>query len=255
MARPTSRPRIMVASQTVMRLCQSPFHKVASYPHTPGRQRTWKSTLHSQTHRQDGHERLVSHRVYDRPNHSLPIPFPRDPAVHKISDTRVSKEARRPHMLVVKDEIANDGSCDEPRYGQGVRDCIDILVDDILGARWGFRPRRGGRFRRDRLDVLRSRVASWYVSGVIVLQHSRGKLDIPLARFILLPTVQSQRGGGKDTSRRLDGRQPLQPSRRRREATDESSSEQHVAVGSSISIQFVRFMGCSRSRVLVCQRA
>lgn len=56
-----------------------------------------------QTNRQDRHQRLVRHRIHNRPQHRLQPPAPRHPSVHEIGDAGVGEERHRPGVLVVHD--------------------------------------------------------------------------------------------------------------------------------------------------------
>ena len=92
------------------------------------------------------------------------------------------------------------------------------------------------------------------VSVCVHLQLSSSRsFDLPLALCALPPAVEAQRRSREHTSRCSCRREPLQTGRRGREATDQPGGEQHVAVWSSMSAQFVCFMGCgsmSRDGVL-----
>ena len=74
---------------------------------------TGQDTLDCQTHRQDGHQRLVSHGIDDRSDYGLQVPFSRDPAIDEVSDAGIDEEGERGGVVVVKDEVANDGGGDE----------------------------------------------------------------------------------------------------------------------------------------------
>lgn len=89
---------------------------------------TWKCAFDGEAHCQDGHERLVGHRVDHSPDDRLLIPPPGDVPVDEIRQPGVCKEPDGPDMLVVKDEVADDGRRHESREREKVRDVVDILV-------------------------------------------------------------------------------------------------------------------------------
>ena len=80
----------------------------------------------------------------------------RDPAVDEVSDAGVGEEPNGPGMLVVQNEVADDGRDREPGEGEDVGDRVDVFVGscerfdaiDELSRSFGSRGRRDrvGRF-------------------------------------------------------------------------------------------------------------
>lgn len=84
--------------------------------------------LDSQTHRQNGHQGLVSHRINHRADYRLQVPLSRDPAIDQISNTGVGEESKSPRMVIMYDEIATDRSGDQTGEGKNVRNGVDVFV-------------------------------------------------------------------------------------------------------------------------------
>jgi hypothetical protein len=62
---------------------------------------TGQGTFDSKAGYQDGHQALVSHRIYNTSNYGLQIVSPRYPSIDQIRDTSVSEQAGGPGMAVV----------------------------------------------------------------------------------------------------------------------------------------------------------
>jgi hypothetical protein len=97
---------------------------------------TWKCAFDGEAHCQDGHERLVGHRVDHSPDDRLLIPPPGDVPVDEIRQPGVCKEPDGPGMLVVKDEVADDGRRHESGDFSGgfdVEYTITLLLKGVRG--------------------------------------------------------------------------------------------------------------------------
>ncbi len=81
---------------------------------------TRKGTLDSKTDRQDGHQSLVGHGINDCPNYGLKIPSSGNVAIYKIGDSRVCKQSYGPSMMIMEDEVTDDGCGDKTRECQYV---------------------------------------------------------------------------------------------------------------------------------------
>lgn len=89
---------------------------------------TGQGGLDSQAHRHDRHQCLVGHRVDHRPHDRLQIPFPRDPAIDQVGDAGVDEEHEGRQMLLVDDEVADDGGGEQAREGEDVGEGVDVFV-------------------------------------------------------------------------------------------------------------------------------
>jgi hypothetical protein len=85
MPSPTSRPKIITASQTIE------ISQNQTETNTDKDPVTWQSSFDSQTDGQYSHEGLVGHWVNDCTNHRLEIPSSSDIAIHKVRDASISK--------------------------------------------------------------------------------------------------------------------------------------------------------------------
>lgn len=90
--------------------------------------RTRQCSLDSKRRRENSHESFVSHRVNYCAHDSLLIPPPSNPAIQYICDTRISQQAQCPSMVVMEDEVADEGSCDESGERQEIREGVDVFV-------------------------------------------------------------------------------------------------------------------------------
>lgn len=88
---------------------------------------TGKTTLDRQSHRQDGHEHLVCHRVDDRADNGAQVPFASYPSVQEVGNTGIGKQPERPGMMVVENTIADEGCSNKPGCSQKVRNGVDVL--------------------------------------------------------------------------------------------------------------------------------
>ncbi len=126
MPRPTSRPRMIPASQTAREVSSD---VLALYASRSGAERpTWQSPLHGQTDGQNGHERLVGHGIDDGAHDRLQFPASSNISVDKVCDSGVGEESHGPGVLVVEDEVAYDRGGDEAGEGEDVWDGVDVLV-------------------------------------------------------------------------------------------------------------------------------
>lgn len=89
---------------------------------------TRQGALGCQRNNKNSHQGLVGHGIDDGANNGLLVPLPGDPAIKKVGDACISKEAKGPRMVVVKDGVADEWRGDEPRKGQDVRDGVDVLA-------------------------------------------------------------------------------------------------------------------------------
>ena len=93
--------------------------------------------LDRQTNRQNRHQGLIRHRIDDRPHHRLQLEAPGNPSVDEIGDAGIGEEAHGPGVLVVQDEIADDGGGEEAGEGEEVGDGVDVFVrgegEDAVG--------------------------------------------------------------------------------------------------------------------------
>jgi hypothetical protein len=94
---------------------------------------TWEGALDGETHGQYGHEDFVGHGVDDGADDRLLVPAPGDVAINKICETGVGKEPDSPGMVVVQDEVADDGRGNEAGEGEDVGNGVDVLVRGELG--------------------------------------------------------------------------------------------------------------------------
>lgn len=151
-----------------------------------GGRRTRQRALGGQRNRQRRHEQLVRHGVDDRPDDGPPVPLPRDPPVEQVRDARVREQAQGPRVLVLEDEVADNGRGGDAREGEHVGEVVKVLVE-----RRGLRRGRGGRRglrrgpRRALLDGL-DPLPPWGVPG-----SSLPRGGIPL----LLPNRRHDREG------------------------------------------------------------
>lgn len=82
--------------------------------------RTRQSSLNGQANHQDGHEDLVGHGVDHASDDGLEVPSPSDPSIDQIGDAGVGEEADCPGMLIMQNEIGDDGGGDEAGEGEDV---------------------------------------------------------------------------------------------------------------------------------------
>jgi hypothetical protein len=85
MPSPTSRPKIITASQTIE------ISQNQTETNTDKDLVTWQSSFDGQTDSQYSHEGLIGHWVNDCTNHRLEIPSSGDIAIHKVRDASISK--------------------------------------------------------------------------------------------------------------------------------------------------------------------
>ena len=93
--------------------------------------RTRQGTLNGEADGQDGHQGLVRHGVDDCSDNGFAVPASRNPAIEKVGHAGIGKEAHGPGMCVVEDQVADDGSGDESRERQEIRDRVYIFVKHI----------------------------------------------------------------------------------------------------------------------------
>lgn len=89
---------------------------------------TWDGALDGQRDGQDDHQCLVSHGIDDAPRDGLELPFPRQPAVDQIRDACIRKEAQRPCVVVVQQQIGGGRRGEQAGDGQEVGQVVDVLV-------------------------------------------------------------------------------------------------------------------------------
>ena len=113
---------------------------------------TGEGAFDGQTDGQDSHECLVGHRVDDGSDDGLQFPSSSNVAVDEVGDGRVGEETDGPGVLVVQDEVADDGGGDETGEGEDVRDGVDVFVGGQGREETVFDlefPRRSGGVRFD----------------------------------------------------------------------------------------------------------
>lgn len=134
-ASPTSRPRMMAATQTTRReigqLQRTRRLTSVLFKHTR------ECPLDGQTHCQDSHERFVRHRINNCADNRLQIPSSSNPPIQQICDARISENADRPGMVIVKHEISHHRRGNQSGKGQEVGDVVDVLVQDGFASDLG----------------------------------------------------------------------------------------------------------------------
>lgn len=73
---------------------------------------TGKRPVHRQAGHSDRHQQLVGHRVNDGAHYRLQLISPGDVAVHQIGDTGIGEERERGCVVIVDQEIPNQGCRD-----------------------------------------------------------------------------------------------------------------------------------------------
>jgi hypothetical protein len=62
----------------------------------------------------------------------LEIPSSGYVPIDEISDTRISKQANSPGVVIMKNKVTYGWRCDEARESEKVRNCVDILMRSEL---------------------------------------------------------------------------------------------------------------------------
>lgn len=101
-----------------------------------GRERGRQAAVDGEARDDGGHEEFVGHGVDDAAYNGLQLPPARDPAVEEVGETRVDEEGEGPEVLVVHDEVAEDGRGEEPGEGQEVGEVPYLFV--LEGGELGF---------------------------------------------------------------------------------------------------------------------
>jgi hypothetical protein len=89
---------------------------------------TWQGGFDGQADGHHRHQGFIRHGINHGPNYGLQLICAGDPAIDEVSDACVDEQGQRGEMLVMEEEIADDGRADEAGEGEEVGKVVDVFV-------------------------------------------------------------------------------------------------------------------------------